>query len=377
MAAPRDPDAIKLFVGQIPRASAETDLAPFFEQYGPIAELAILRDRGGMSKGCAFLTYTTRAAALMCMETLHEKHTYPGMTRPLQIKPADSEAKAEERKLFVGMIPKEYSEDELRGLFLPYGAVEEVAFIQKSGSFQGCAFVKMDTRVNAQRAIESLNGSTTLPGCRAPLVVKYADSDREKQMKRSAQMNQMFPYNMMNPMMNPMMMFSQMNPNASQGPRPPVPGGTPPPGGNNNTAGGAPSSSSFDMSQAFNGLAQFSASGFAHQPYQQANLQGAMPGMRPRFNGPGQEGPDGANLFIYHIPTELNDASLAQLFMAYGNVISAKVFVDKLSGMSKGFGFVSYDNPVSAQYAITAMNGFQLGSKRLKVEVKKARGLPY
>lgn len=343
MAAPRDPDAIKLFVGQIPRASAETDLAPFFEQYGPIAELAILRDRGGMSKGCAFLTYTTRAAALMCMETLHEKHTYPGMTRPLQIKPADSEAKAEERKLFVGMIPKEYSEDELRGLFLPYGAVEEVAFIQKSGSFQGCAFVKMDTRVNAQRAIESLNGSTTLPGCRAPLVVKYADSDREKQMKRSAQMNQMFPYNMMNPMMNPMMMFSQMNPNASQGPRPPVPG----------------------------------ASGFAHQPYQQANLQGAMPGMRPRFNGPGQEGPDGANLFIYHIPTELNDASLAQLFMAYGNVISAKVFVDKLSGMSKGFGFVSYDNPVSAQYAITAMNGFQLGSKRLKVEVKKARGLPY
>ena len=51
MAAARDPDAIKLFVGQLPKMSSETDLAPFFEQYGPIAEFSILRDKGGISKG--------------------------------------------------------------------------------------------------------------------------------------------------------------------------------------------------------------------------------------------------------------------------------------------------------------------------------------
>jgi RNA recognition motif-containing protein len=40
-------------------------------------------------------------------------------------------------------------------------------------------------------------------------------------------------------------------------------------------------------------------------------------------------------------------------------------------------GFVSFDNPVAAQAAIASMNGFQMGSKRLKVELKKARGAPY
>jgi CUG-BP- and ETR3-like factor len=42
-------------------------------------------------------------------------------------------------------------------------------------------------------------------------------------------------------------------------------------------------------------------------------------------------------------------------------------------------GFVSYDNPVSAQAAIQAMNGFQIGMKRLKVQLKSPKndGKPY
>lgn len=42
-------------------------------------------------------------------------------------------------------------------------------------------------------------------------------------------------------------------------------------------------------------------------------------------------------------------------------------------------GFVSFDNPQSAQAAIQAMNGFQVGTKRLKVQLKRPResGRPY
>lgn len=36
-------------------------------------------------------------------------------------------------------------------------------------------------------------------------------------------------------------------------------------------------------------------------------------------------------------------------------------------------GFVSYDNAISAQAAINAMNGFQIGMKRLKVQLKRAK----
>lgn len=55
------------------------------------------------------------------------------------------------------------------------------------------------------------------------------------------------------------------------------------------------------------------------------------------------------------------------MFIPFGNVISAKVFIDRATNQSKCFGFVSFDNPTSAQAAIQAMNGFQIGMKRLKV----------
>jgi len=89
------------------------------------------------------------------------------------------------------------------------------------------------------------------------------------------------------------------------------------------------------------------------------------------------EGPDGANLFIYHLPAEFADTDLAQTFSAFGHVLSSKVFIDKQTNLSKCFGFVSYDNPISAQTAIQSMNGFQIGTKRLKVQLKRSKDKPY
>jgi hypothetical protein len=86
------------------------------------------------------------------------------------------------------------------------------------------------------------------------------------------------------------------------------------------------------------------------------------------------EGPEGANLFVYHIPRHLSDNDLGSLFSPYGHVISAKVFVDKRTNDSKGFGFVSYANPADAETAIRVMNGFQIGSKRLSVQHKRTAG---
>ncbi|XP_021952433.1 CUGBP Elav-like family member 3-B isoform X2 [Folsomia candida] len=584
---------IKLFIGQIPRTMSEMDIKPMFDQFGPILEFSILKDKfTGMHKGCAFLTYVHSESALLAQKTLHDQQVLQGMNRPLQVKPADTgsdplngggsggagTSRGEDRKLFVGMLSKAQKEEDIRGIFAPFGAIEECTILRGTdGQSKGCAFVKFASHAEAQGAINGLHGSTTMPGASSSLVVKFADTEKERQLRRMQQMaatsgNIMIPYGGVVPV-NPLYGYYSQQPHphhqqvvggngqqqnfaaalaaaalaASATTSPPsstpsphhhahhhlnhlnhhhlsqqqhlsngltgyilnssstqqTPTGTSTPNSTNSllngnstsslnspTGGGvvngnlihpelynydanllmnptdmpflymdgsggassnphlaAAAAAAIQAAAATNGLglngnsaaaAAAAAAAMGHQggllsvgggggsnghhphhlnghhhphhhhhhaylhhqnsaalaalaahhiPHHPVNLSMALHGSaaatstgnttngtstNPR-EGCSVSGPEGCNLFIYHLPQEFGDTELMQMFLSFGNVISSKVFIDRATNQSKCFGFVSFDNPTSAQAAIQSMNGFQIGMKRLKVQLKRPK----
>lgn len=112
-----------------------------------------------------------------------------------------------------------------------------------------------------------------------------------------------------------------------------------------------------------------------HQSYGYPQQAPAGPGPPIQTSENGQ-GPAGCNLFVFHIPNDMTNQDLYTYFAAFGNVVSARIMVEKESGRSRGFGFVSYDNVESSNAAIKGMNGFQVGRKRLKVQHKKEKNAP-
>ncbi|XP_025939477.1 CUGBP Elav-like family member 3, partial [Apteryx rowi] len=321
----------------------EKDLKPIFEQFGKIYELTVIKDKyTGMHKGCAFLTYCARESALKAQSALHEQKTLPGVSGPSRPPP-------------------------------------------------GCAFVKFQSHAEAQAAIAALHGSRTLPGASSSLVVKFADTEKERGLRRmqqvASQLGMFSPIALqfgaysaytqalmqqqaalvaahsayLSPMATMAVQMQHMgtvNPNGLIAtPLPPSSGTSTPPAIAATPVPAIP--------------APLSVNGYSPVPAQPPGPPASdaiyANGVHP------YPGPEGCNIFIYHLPQEFADTEILQMFLPFGNVISAKVFVDRATNQSKCFGFVSFDNPASAQAAIQAMNGFQIGMKRLKVQLKRPK----
>ncbi|XP_052348112.1 CUGBP Elav-like family member 2 isoform X26 [Oncorhynchus keta] len=423
-----DPDAIKMFVGQIPRSWSEKELKELFEPYGAVYQINILRDRSQnppQSKGCCFVTFYTRKAALEAQNALHNIKTLTGMHHPIQMKPADSEKSnaVEDRKLFIGMVSKKCNENDIRVMFSAFGQIEECRILRgPDGLSRGCAFITFSTRAMAQNAIKAMHQSQTMEGCSSPIVVKFADTQKDKEQRRlqqqlaqqmqqlnnattwgsltglggltpqylallqqatsssnlgafsgiqqmaagttanSSGMNSLTSLGTLQGLAGATMGLNNINALAgSVNSMAALNGGLGGAGLTNGTAGTMDA-----LTQAYSGIQQYAAAALPTL-YSQSLLQ------QQGAAGSQKEGPEGANLFIYHLPQEFGDQDILQMFMPFGNVVSAKVFIDKQTNLSKCFGFVSYDNPVSAQAAIQAMNGFQIGMKRLKVQLKRSK----
>ncbi|NXB48334.1 CELF3 protein, partial [Leucopsar rothschildi] len=398
--------------------------------------------------GCAFLTYCARDSALKAQSALHEQKTLPGMNRPIQVKPADSEGRGEDRKLFVGMLGKQQSEDDVRRLFEPFGQIEECTILRgPDGASKGCAFVKYGSHAEAQAAINSLHGSQTMPGASSSLVVKFADTDKERTLRRMHQMaGQLGIFNPMtiqfgaygaytqaimqqqaalmaaaqgtclNPMaaiaaaqMQQMAAFNvsglvaaPLTPSSGTSTPPgistaPVPSIATPIGVNGFSplppqTNGQPASETIytngihpypaqsptvadPLQQAYAGMQHYAAA----YPTAYAPISQAFPQQAPLIPQQQREGEGWGSPHVGPVAPRVLWTLLCccphnpVTSVSLQTLVSLQVPSPVTQSPAIWGCFVSFDNPTSAQAAIQAMNGFQIGMKRLKVQLKRPK----
>jgi RNA recognition motif-containing protein len=73
------------------------------------------------------------------------------------------------------------------------------------------------------------------------------------------------------------------------------------------------------------------------------------------------------NIYVGNLDFNVSEDELRQAFAAYGQVENVTVLKDRDTGQPRGFGFVEMANDEEAEKAISAMNGYQLGSRALNV----------
>uniref|UniRef100_A0A674CY97 CUGBP Elav-like family member 2 n=1 Tax=Salmo trutta TaxID=8032 RepID=A0A674CY97_SALTR len=385
----------KLFIGMVTKKYGENEVRMMFSAFGQIEECRILRGPDGLSRGCAFITFSTRAQAANAIKTMHHSQTMEGCSSPMVCKFADTQRDKEQRRLQQQMAQQMQQLNSastwgnlagLGGLTPQYLALLQQATstgnqsnfggMQRLGGVNQLQLQNLATLAAAASAAQNSGGGSNALSANGALGNLYNSAGQTAGSSAGAAMNTLASLGLTQGLGGGLTGASMGLNNLNA-----LTGGVSGEYSNRmaamngglgaSMANGSGASSMDALTQAYSGMQQYTASALPSL-YSQSLLQGAAGGSQKEA-GSQREGPEGANLFIYHLPQEFGDQDVLQMFMPFGSVVSAKVFIDKQTNLSKCFGFVSYDNPVSAQAAIQAMNGFQIGMKRLKVQLKRSK----
>ncbi|PHJ21081.1 clustered-asparagine-rich protein, partial [Cystoisospora suis] len=219
------------------------------------------------------------------------------------------------RKVFVGNIPHTVTEDQLRKVLEEQGPVYSLFYMMdQTMSHKGWAFVTYETIEDARIAIQNMDGKTLFTGSLGPVEARFANQKPKE------------------------------NSLAFKKPE----------------GGGAAGTGTSTTWQEF-----FTPEGHAYyyntvtgatqweKPEEWNSPQKAVPVPVPSRGTTGllnrvatQYGPEGSNIFVFNVPSDWNDLDLIQHFQHFGNILSSRILRDN-QGNSRGFGFVSFDNPQS------------------------------
>ncbi len=80
-----------------------------------------------------------------------------------------------------------------------------------------------------------------------------------------------------------------------------------------------------------------------------------------------------SKLFVGNLSYNVTDTQLHDAFTPHGVVVEASVILDRATGRSRGFGFVTMSTPEEAEAAVEAMNGTSLDNRSLTVNIARPR----
>eukprot|EP01068_Selenidium_serpulae_P012301 Selendium_serpulae@DN5795_c1_g1_i2.p1 len=331
-----------------------------------------------------------------------------------------------EVKLFVGRVPRTFDDAQLRPLFQEYGTVGDVIIIRDRtlGAHKGCAFVRMKSITEADRAVRSLNNQKTLDSSLGPLQVKYAQGEPERLgmpvetvqpgqdqaklfvgslpkcttqedihavfskfgrvdevflMKDDAGNSKGCAFVKFTLKEESFHAIANLNgkftmPNGSRAVEvrfAESKKSSTPTDRQTSGAHGWQEYFTHDGRPYYHNQARDKTQWERPSEYFDFSHSNHIHNVAPNAVGAQTHGPPGANVFIFHIPGGWTEDDLIRNFAQYGQIVSARIATDRGSQRNRGFGFVSYSDAGASLAAVEALNGYNVQGKRLKVQIKK------
>jgi len=329
-----------LIVNYLPQTMTQEEIRSLFSSIGEVESCKLIRDKvTGQSLGYGFVNYHRIEDASKAIQTLNGLRLQNKTIKVSYARPSSEAIKG--ANLYVSGLPKHMAQPDLERLFSSCGNIitsrilcDNITGVNKGdgcvpGLSKGVGFIRFDQRIEAERAIQKLNG--TIPeGATEPITVKFAN-----------------------------------NPSNNAKAIPPL------------AAYLAPQAARRALGAALHPASRFSPYGLPTGLDLGLNLKegysplaGDLLAGGSLLSGMAATNGSGWCIFVYNLAPETEENILWQLFGPFGAVQNVKVIRDLQTNKCKGFGFVTMTNYEEALVAIQSLNGYTLGNRVLQVSFK-------
>jgi len=328
-----------LIVNYLPQTMTQEEIRSLFSSIGEVESCKLIRDKvTGQSLGYGFVNYHRADDATKAIQTLNGLRLQNKTIKVSHSRPSSEAIKG--ANLYVSGLPKHMTQPDIERLFSCSGHIitSRILCDNITGLSKGVGFIRFDQRVEAERAIQKLNG--TIPeGATEPVTVKFANnpSNNAKAIPPLA---------------------AYLAPQAAR-----------------RAFGGAlhPAGRFRDRDMSMEQLyRQMSLGSPRYSPLAGELLAGSpiIPGAAAAAGNPAAINGSGWCIFVYNLAPETEENILWQLFGPFGAVQNVKVIRDLQTNKCKGFGFVTMTNYDECLVAIQSLNGYTLGNRVLQVSFK-------